>query len=85
METKIKNFNFKNIEVFNKYLFEMKAVVCHKGTVNKGHYTCQINRGQIWFELSDDSKYECLNPAQSNLRNACYLILEKKGKSKNNS
>lgn len=45
----IENANQGSLE----QVYDLYAVVCHKGQLDNGHYICYIKSNQIWFECDD--------------------------------
>ncbi|CAJ0919201.1 unnamed protein product, partial [Mesorhabditis belari] len=55
---------------YNRY--ELYAVVQHSGSMDTGHYTCFVRRGQQWFKCDDDAVYAV--PPSTVSMAECYLL-----------
>ena len=76
----IVNFQSDKVKIFNNY-FKLIAAVYHFGTLNNGHFTCRLRvkrkEKDDWISISDNKSQKCKDPANENLKNVYYIILEK--------
>ena len=54
------------------YLFDLSAVIVHKGKIDAGHYICYCREGNDWF-MFDDSKVVLVSESEVLEANA-YLL-----------
>lgn len=68
---------FLNLEDDSEANYELKAVVCHSGSLNFGHYTCFVSRwiGDRcqWYDISDSEITKV--SASAVLKSQAYILL----------